>query len=41
MMEAQWDFLELGMTHLADGYPEHFTLMRDGNPGAGKIACWI
>ena len=31
MADAQWDFLELGMTHLADGYPEHFTLTRDGN----------
>ena len=31
MMDAQWDFLEMGMTHLADAYPEHFTLTRNGN----------
>ena len=30
MQDAQWDFLELGMTHLADDYPEHFTLKRHG-----------
>ena len=29
MSDAQWDFLELGMTHLSDGYPEYFTLTRD------------
>lgn len=31
MKDAQWDFLELAMTHLAGGYPEHFTLSRDGD----------
>ena len=31
MMEAQWDFLELAMTHLAAGYPEQFALTRDGD----------
>jgi len=33
MMDAQWDFLEMGMTHLTDGYPQHFTLTQDGD-------CW-
>jgi len=31
MMDAQWDFLEMGLTHLAKDYPEHFTLERSGN----------
>ena len=31
MMDAQWDFLEMGMTHLAADYPQHFSLERDGN----------
>jgi hypothetical protein len=31
MRDAQWDFLEMGMTHLAAGYPQHFTLTRDGD----------
>ena len=31
MMEAQWDFLEMSLTHLAAGYPEHFTLTIDGD----------
>ncbi len=31
MGEAQWDFLELGMTHLAAGYPQHFALTQDGD----------
>lgn len=31
MRDAQWDFLELGMTHLAGDYPQHFMLSRDGN----------
>lgn len=30
MMPAQWDTLELIMESLADDYPEHFTLTRDG-----------
>jgi hypothetical protein len=30
MMTAQWDMLELLMTSMASGYPEHFTLNRDG-----------
>ena len=29
MMEAQWDFLEMSMTHLAAAYPESFTLRQD------------
>jgi len=29
MMEAQWDFLEMGMTHLAAAYPENFTLRQE------------
>jgi hypothetical protein len=33
MMDAQWDFLEMGLTHLAAGYPEHFTLSQDSD-------CW-
>jgi hypothetical protein len=31
MMDAQWDFLEMGMTHLAAAYPDHFTLSQDGD----------
>ena len=31
MMTAQWDMLELLMTSMASGYPEHFTLTRDGD----------
>ncbi len=31
MMDAQWDFLEMGMTHLAADYPQHFTLTQDGD----------
>jgi hypothetical protein len=31
MQDAQWDFLEMGMTHLAADYPQHFSLERDGN----------
>ena len=31
MMDAQWDFLEMGMTHLAADYPRHFLLTRDGD----------
>ena len=31
MMDAQWDFLEMGMTHLAADYPQHFSLARDGD----------
>jgi hypothetical protein len=31
MRDAQWDFLEMGLTHLAADYPEHFTLTIDGN----------
>lgn len=30
MMDAQWDFLELTMESLANDYPEHFTLTKDG-----------
>lgn len=29
MMEAQWDFLEMSMTHLAAAYPENFTLRQE------------
>jgi len=31
MMDAQWDFLELTMESLANDYPEHFTLTKDGS----------
>ena len=31
MMDAQWDFLEMSLMHLAAGYPEHFTLSQDGD----------
>jgi len=31
MITAQWDVLELIMTHLAHDYPDHFELRRDGN----------
>jgi hypothetical protein len=31
MMLAQWDLLELLMTSMAQDYPEHFTLERDGD----------
>jgi hypothetical protein len=31
MMLAQWDLLELLMTAMARDYPEHFTLVRDGD----------
>ena len=31
MMLAQWDLLELLMTAMANDYPEHFTLVRDGD----------
>jgi hypothetical protein len=31
MMAAQWDTLELLMESLAEDYPEHFTLRRDGD----------
>jgi dimethylamine monooxygenase subunit A len=31
MMTAQWDMLELLMVSMAEGYPEHFTLHRDGD----------
>ena len=31
MMTAQWDTLELLMEHQAAGYPEHFTLEKDGD----------
>ena len=31
MAPAGWDVLELLMTHHAQGYPEHFTLHRDGD----------
>jgi len=31
MVDAQWDFLEMGLTHLAAGYPQHFTLTQDGD----------
>jgi len=31
MMLAQWDVLELLMTSMAQDYPEHFTLKRDGD----------
>jgi hypothetical protein len=31
MEAAEWDTLELMMESLADDYPAHFTLMRDGN----------
>jgi hypothetical protein len=30
MMTAQWDMLELLMTSMAESYPEHFSLHRDG-----------
>lgn len=30
MMDAQWDFLELGMQCLARDYPAHFSLVTDG-----------
>jgi len=30
MMDAQWDFLEMAVTHLAAGYPSSFTLTQDG-----------
>ncbi len=30
MLPAQWDVLELIMTNLAESYPEHFSLSRDG-----------
>src|SRR5882762_9563895 len=32
-MTAQWDVLELVATNLAQNYPEHFQLQRDGE-------CW-
>ena len=31
MMDAQWDFLELAMESLANDYPEHFTLTKNGS----------
>ncbi|WP_047553064.1 heme-dependent oxidative N-demethylase family protein [Methylotenera sp. G11] len=31
MMDAQWDFLELTMESLANDYPEHFTLTKNGS----------
>lgn len=31
MMDAQWDFLELTMDALANDYPEHFTLTKNGS----------
>jgi hypothetical protein len=31
MMTAQWDTLELLMTSMAEAYPEHFTLNRNGD----------
>ena len=31
MMDAQWDFLELTMEALANDYPEHFTLTKNGS----------
>ena len=31
VMDAQWDFLEMGLTHLAADYPQHFTLSQDGD----------
>lgn len=31
MMDAQWDFLEMGMTHLAQDYPQYFTLIQHGD----------
>ncbi|HEY9348244.1 MAG TPA: heme-dependent oxidative N-demethylase subunit alpha family protein, partial [Inquilinus sp.] len=31
MMSAQWDTLELLMEQQAEGYPEHFSLTRDGD----------
>lgn len=31
MMPAQWDMLELLMNSMADKYPEHFTLEKNGN----------
>lgn len=31
MKDAQWDFLELGLTHLAADYPQWFTLTMDGD----------
>ena len=30
MKDAQWDFLELALTHLAAGYPQYFALEIDG-----------
>lgn len=31
MMDAQWDFLELAMESLANDYPEHFILTKNGS----------
>jgi hypothetical protein len=31
MMDAQWDFLEMALTHLAADYPQHFTLVKSGS----------
>jgi hypothetical protein len=31
MMDAQWDFLEMVLTHLAADYPQHFTLAKSGD----------
>ncbi|MGP1715999.1 MAG: heme-dependent oxidative N-demethylase family protein [Methylophilus sp.] len=31
MMDAQWDFLELSMSALANDYPDYFTLTKNGN----------
>ncbi|SFK17502.1 heme-dependent oxidative N-demethylase family protein [Methylophaga sulfidovorans] len=31
MMDAQWDMLELGMESLAQDFPEHFQLTKDGD----------